>query len=109
MSDSENVLTMELNPATAGRLLAEIAHDSSRVLITHHAEERMTARHITRTQVGRCLKHGKFTEGPYRSAKGNWQFTIEVVSAGELLTVAGALDWQEKLGNYVVVITAYLG
>lgn len=109
MSDRDNVLQIDLTPATASQMLAEIADDSSRVMITYHAEERMEERGITRTQVGRCLKHGKFTEGPYKSTKGNWEFTMEVASAGDVVSVVGALDWQETSGNYAVVITAYLG
>jgi len=51
MSDSENILKMDLNPIKAQQMLRDIATHSERVFFTAHAEKRMTQRHITRTQM----------------------------------------------------------
>lgn len=106
MSDRSNVLVMNLNVATAQQVLREVAEDSARVFFTDHAEERMQTRCITRVQVLRCLRHGRIVEGPVRDVRGNWALKVEVLSAGDVLTVAAALDHDEH-GNLVVVITTY--
>ena len=66
----------------------------------------MAKRRITDVQVLRCLANGQIKEGPARGIKGNWEFAIEALSAGDVLRVAVALD-QDKDGNHVVIITAY--
>lgn len=101
-----NVIQMELTPPLALRIIKEIAQDSAKVSFTDHAMKRMRARHITTSQVLRCLKHGSIAEGPARGTTGNWEFRMEVFSAGEPIAVAGALDNDGK-GNYVIVITTY--
>lgn len=84
------------------------AEDSARVFFTAHAEERMNERGVTRTQVLRCLKHGKMLRSdPKKSDQGNWTLKLEVMSAGEAVKVVAALDFDEKIGDYIVVITTY--
>jgi hypothetical protein len=101
-----NVVPIGLSPIRARQLVREIAKDSGRVVFTHHAEVKMRKRHITRTQVLRCLAHGGVSEGPAPDVKGNWTMTLEVLSAGELVTVVVALA-RDKAGDMIVVITAY--
>lgn len=103
-----NLLQMDLTAITAARVMADIASDSARVFFTRHAEQRMTERRITRTQVLRCLRLGRITEGPYRDISGNWKMTMQVASAGNVITVVAALDWHADTGHYAIVVTSYL-
>lgn len=103
----ENVVKMDLSPAGARQLLAQLATDSSRVFFTDHAEDRMHERAITRAQVLRCLRHGTIVEGPARDTHGKWVMNMEVMSAGDVLRVVTALD-NDGNGNLVLVITTYL-
>lgn len=102
----ENVAQLDLNPVTAIPLIREVAGTSEKVFVLPHAEERMTERGISRTQVLRCLKNGHITEGPAQDMKGCWKFRIEVLSAGDPITVIASLCLDEN-GNRIVVITAY--
>ncbi|MBA2591154.1 MAG: DUF4258 domain-containing protein [Pseudomonadota bacterium] len=100
------VVPIGLTPERAKRLVREIARDSGRVFFTHHAEVRMRQRHITRTQVMRCLSHGTCIEGPARDIKGNWTIKLEVPSAGVLVAAVAALD-RDEAGDLIIVITVY--
>ncbi|MET0105701.1 MAG: DUF4258 domain-containing protein [Sedimenticola sp.] len=103
----DNVVALDLSAARAQQVIKEIADEhSERVVYTAHAKTQMRKRRITRVQVLRCLRHGQITEGPARSANGNWQFTIESYSAGTPVAVAAALD-HDRNGNLIVVITTY--
>ncbi len=97
---------MDLTAKTATQMVRTLAVDSSQVFFTKHAEDRMKARKVTRMQVLRCLTKGLIVEGPAKSVKGNWEFRLECVSAGDALNVAAALDSDDN-GTFVVVITAY--
>lgn len=102
-----NVILMELTIATANQMIAEIlANGSEFVVFPRHVTKRMSQRKITRSQVIKCLGHGKMTEGPFRSVKGNWQFNMETFSCGEPLTVGAALEHQNN-NNIIVVITTF--
>lgn len=81
---------------------------SARVFFTKHAQTRFEERDISTLDVLDCLRHGRVVEGPAQSAKGNWQFTVSRFCAGEVVTVAGALELDEA-GDYIIVITAYRG
>jgi len=101
----ENIITMDMTPVSAKRILREIIEaDSGKIFFTHHAQEKLVARAITRKQAICCLKHGRFVEEPYRSANGNWQMKLSVRSAGDLVSVVCALD-HDSDGNYILVIT----
>ena len=76
------------------------------MFFSHHAEVQMRKRHITRTQVLRCLAHGVVAEGPARDIKGNWAMKLEVPSAGDLVIVVAALD-RDEAGDMIIVITVY--
>jgi len=97
---------MNLTAKKATQMVRALTADSSQVFFTRHAEDRMKARKVTRTQVLRCLTKGRIVEGPAKGVKGNWEFRLECVSAGDALNVAAALD-SDGNGNFVVVITAY--
>ena len=102
----ENVVELDLTRPMALRIIKGLAESSENIFVGKHAEKRMRERKITRTQVMRCLQKGHITEGPARSIKGNWEFKMEVFSAGEPVAVVAALDHDEN-GNYIVVITVY--
>jgi hypothetical protein len=101
-----NVVPIGLSPIQGTQLVREVAQDSGRVFFTHHAERKMRERHITRTQVLRCLTRGSVVEGPSRDVKGNWTMKLEALSAGELIAVVAALD-RDEAGNSIIVITVY--
>ncbi|HEX6929696.1 MAG TPA: DUF4258 domain-containing protein [Gammaproteobacteria bacterium] len=102
----ENALQMDLSPPMAEKVIRKVARDSGRVFFTMHAETRMRERGINRTQVLRCLRLGRVVEGPARDTHGKWIATLEVLSAGDVVTVVAALD-NDDTGNLVVVITVY--
>ena len=101
-----NVIDFNITPARAKKLLKEIAEDSSRVFFTRHAEKRMRERKITRTQVVRCLTHGRIVEGPAPSIKGNMEMRLEVMSAGEIVTTVAALE-TDSSGDMAIIITVF--
>ncbi len=104
---SGNVARMPLNSAMATPIIMAVAKTSANVQFTRHAEERMIERGITRLQILRCLQKGHITEGPNAdNEKGGWTFRMETLSAGDPVTVIGALYIDEN-GNNIVVITAY--
>ena len=107
MEQPDNVLRLNLSAESAQRLVRDIAEDSSRVKITTHARQRMRERKITMAQVFCCLKNGRISEPPARDVTGNWKFNICVMSAGDLITAAVALD-NKGNGNYAVIITVFL-
>jgi len=103
-----NVVNLDLTPVKAMQVIAEIVKDTSNVIITDHAQEKMIERGITAVQILKCLKNGRIIEGPYRETRGNWKMNINCFSAGEPLTVVVVLDNQGN-GNLTIVITAYNG
>lgn len=106
MADDDNVLRHELTPTFALQLIRRIAENSARVFMTRHATKRMAERQITVPQVRKCLLVGTISEGPYRDVKGNWKVQIEALTAGDVVVVEAALDYDEE-GNQIIVITAY--
>lgn len=102
----KKIVAFDLNKVKAKHLIAEIAKDSSRVFITDHARKRMNERKITDTQIHRCLGHGQMKDEPFRNQKGNWQVTLETITAGERVVVVAAIE-KEVDGGYIVVITAH--
>lgn len=106
MLKESNIVDFNITPARAQKLIKDIAADSSRVVFTIHAEKRMRQRKITRIQVLRCLTHGRISEGPARSMKGNLEMRMEVMSAGEMITVVAALE-KDDSGNFAVIITVF--
>ena len=102
-----NVLTLDLTPVIALKHIRQIACDSNRIIFDSHCEKRMKQRHISRTQVIRCLTHGKIHENPYRDIKtGDWRVTLSSISAGVPIRAGIALSHDSK-GNMIVVITTF--
>ncbi len=100
------VIPLDLTPATALRIVKEVAADSSRVRFTPHAKERMALRKITNRQVLQCLRLGFIVEGPSRDIHGKWVLKMETISAGDTVSVVAALD-KDRDGNFVLIITTY--
>ena len=72
-----------MTDAALRRRLAEIAQDSSRVLITAHARQRMRQRRVLPTQVLHVLCHGAVVEPAHQNIRGNWQCTLQALVAGD--------------------------
>ena len=104
---ADNVLKMDLTKAAAEKLLRQLAMDSSKVVFSKHARGRRDQRKISQIQILECLRKGRMIEGPAKAVKGNWECKVTYLSAGEPINVVAALDWQPKLGNYVIVVTKY--
>lgn len=97
-------LKLIMNDASLARKIAQIAADSSRVVITGHAKKRMRQRHILLTQVVHCLKHGIVIEPAHQDIKGSWKCTLEASVSGDMVKVAAALS-TDDFGELVVVVT----
>jgi hypothetical protein len=94
-----------MNDALLRRRIAEVATDSSRMILTSHASMQMRKRRIVPTQVLHVLRKGYVVEHSHRNIKGNWQCTLEALVAGDAIRVAAALV-TEPAAEWVVVITA---
>lgn len=104
-----NVLKLPLSEPQARQILRDTASNSARLIITHHAQERMSQRNISLQDVLTVLKKGRITEGPALDPKGSWKLTIEGISAGSHVAVVAAIDYKEleESSCYTIVITAY--
>jgi len=101
------VVNFDLKPHMVERLVKELAVDSCNIAFTEHAEKRINDRGISSLQVQRCLKRGKFVEGPaIELSRKNWQFKMEGHAGGDSLAVVGALENVGE-GDYILVITAF--
>lgn len=106
-NEQANVLNLDLTAANAKKILTNIKRNNpEKIYYLPHAEERMEQRGITRTQVEKCIEHGRIVEGPYRDTPGNWKMNLECVAAGDRITVVGVLDRDDD-GNYVLIVTTY--
>ncbi len=103
---NNNVILMDLNDQTALRMIRDIVRDTSKVIITNHAQQRMAERNISAKQIFECLKKGTVAESPHRQPNGDWKLTLAVKSSGDLINVAVALTNDGK-GNLAVVITTF--
>jgi len=97
-------LTLPLTEQTALSILRDIAGDTRRLILTHHAKERMVQRKATLTDVIRVIKRGRITEGPAQAANGSWELKMEGVSAGTHLQVVVAIDFKELIIESCVAI-----
>jgi hypothetical protein len=93
-----------MNDVSLKRKIAQLAADSSRVVILPHARRRMRQRHILLTQVLHCLRSGNVIEPAHLDIKGCWKCTLEASISGDLVKVAAALD-KDETGELVLVIT----
>ena len=109
MAKRSKVARMSLSPATALRIVGQLAKDSNKVFFVAHALMRMRQRKISRPQVLACLLRGGLIEGPAIDVKGNWRFTMRYVAAGDTVSVVVALDWQVQSSSHVLIITVFGG
>ena len=93
-----------MNDDQLRRRLAEIAEDSDRVQITHHARQRMRQRRITPAQVLEVLRRGRIAEPAHPNILGNWQCTLERSVAGDLVKVAVALIQRDDESAVVITV-----
>lgn len=96
-------IPLRMNDATALKLLRDIASDSSRVIFTHHALQRMQQRKVSTTQVLACLQRGIVAEPVALDLHGNWKLTVTHRAAGAELDVAVAIDVPRR----AIVITVF--
>jgi hypothetical protein len=98
------ILRLAMNDVSLKRKIAQIAADSSRVVILPHAMKRMRKRRILLTQILYCLRNGNVIEPAHQDIKGCWKCTLEALVSGDLVRVAAALD-KDEAGELVLVIT----
>lgn len=104
MKDQNVITILNLLTREAEALIKKISRDSSKVILTHHARERMSERQITHKQVLQCLTRFRVIEEPHRTPKGNWKLAIEAQSMDDWLKIALCLE-NTGDGNFIVVIT----
>ena len=100
---AENVLPLRMTPATALRVIREVAEDTSRVVILDHAKRQMRKRRITRGQVYSCLRLGVITEDPALDMQNYWRCTMSRLAAGDEISAVVSFNSRDR----VLVITAF--
>jgi len=103
MAESK-VVPFGMNDQMLSRRIAEVAKDSSKVIILPHAKQRMRQRGVLLTQVNQVLLRGRVVEHAHRDIHGNWKCTLEATIAGDRIKVAAALR-EDPAGDFVIVIT----
>lgn len=99
--------SLPMDPGRARELLSRVADgDTGRIIWTEHARERMRDRDITTSQVMRCIRHGKITEGPAPEMKGDWRMTLDVLAAGDPLRVVVVLTHDDS-NDLIIVVTTH--
>jgi len=102
---NDNVIELlKLSNEEAERYVKEISRDSSKVIYTRHALERMDQRHVTRKQVLQCLSRFRIVEEPHRTPNANWKMAIEAQSMDDWLKIVLCLE-NKGDGNYILVVT----
>lgn len=98
-----------LSTDDAMRIIRDVARDTSKVFLTHHAKERMLERNFTLKQVIDSFQSCRFHKEPKWSLKqGNWRMTVEAPSMDDWIRVGLSLDNRTEddgESNYMVVIT----
>ena len=97
------ILPLNPSPEDIARHIHRLAEESSNVVFTHHARERMSERRITSRHIMACLRKGRVIEGPYKSINGDWRCTMISAVSGIDVTVALAINFEENL----IVITVF--
>jgi hypothetical protein len=95
-----------MNDQSLRRRIAQVAADSSKVLVSPHAKKQMLRRKISRTQVDQVLLKGFVVEHAHLNIKGNWQCTLRCRTGGDDIKVAAALWVDDSSRDWVVVVTA---
>lgn len=91
------------SPHDLMNLVRKISEDTSNIILTDHAKERMKERNITFSHVLGCLRKGHVSEGPYQGLKGDWKCNLTRAVAGIDITVTVVVDEETK----VIVITVF--
>lgn len=99
-------IPLRLNDANMLRIVRELARDTANVFIEPHARSRMKKRHITRTQVYACLRHGVIDEHAHENIRGNWKCTLRHQHAGDVVRVTAVIEKDEE-GNWIAVVTVF--
>jgi hypothetical protein len=98
---NENVYPLTLSPARARALIAEIARDTSRVIIGDHAQARMEQRGISDVELYRILRCGDVLDDPSRTRHKEWKCKVVMRLKGS--RVAGAVTIILHDGNLFVM------
>lgn len=98
------VLKFKMSNEMLRRKIAKIAADSSRVVITQHAKQRMRQRKVLLRQVLDVLHGGKIVEPAHQNTHGDWCCTLEKLTAGDRVKVPAVLESKDS-GEFVIVIT----
>ena len=104
MGMEKSILAFKMNDASLRKKIAEIARDSSRVIVTSHAKKQMRKRRILITLVIKCLCRGNVIESAHQDIHGCWKLTLELAVCGDVVKVAAALD-RDEAGEFIIVIT----
>lgn len=103
-SECEPTCRYGYTSAQALELFAELVSDSSRILPTQHAYQRMDEREVTMSQVLQVLRRGRRTEEPRLSEWTTWSVSIRADTAGQDVSVVAVID-QDSMGNMIAVVT----
>jgi hypothetical protein len=103
---ANNVILMDLNDQSALLMIRKIVRDTSKVIITNHAQTRMNERDISAKQIFDCLNKGTVSESPHKQPNGDWKLTLSARSSGSLINVAIALT-NDGRGNLAIVVTTF--
>ena len=86
--------------------IRRLAKDSQRVVITLHAQDRMSLRSVTDWEVYECLRNGVIQRPPRVDRKtGSLKCRMEYFGTGRNLAVVAALDDEEPDVIVVTVMT----
>lgn len=94
---------MRMSDPAALKLLREIATDSTNIIFTKHALQRMRERKVTTAQVIAWLASGCASEPVALDLHGNWKLTVTQRVAGAELNVSVAIDAPSR----AIVITVF--
>lgn len=97
------IVPLQLTPKMALEMIRELAADTDKIVVIHHAEKRRKQRNFTRRQIELCLQRGTINEGPFLNQHGNWQVNLFRHAAGEEMTCTVAIEWASRL----LVVTVF--
>jgi len=99
------VIPIPMNDQRLRRRIAELAADSSRVIVSVHAKKRMRERRISLSQVLEVLLKGKVCEPAHQDlSTGDWRCTLECRVAGDCLRIGCAVR-ETADGTFAIVVT----
>jgi hypothetical protein len=98
------IIPLKLTPASAIKLIRELAADTNNIVIIPYGKKRTRERQITRRQVELCVQRGTIVEGPFMNGHGNWQMNLYRHAAGEEITCVLAID---RCDSKLLIINAF--